>query len=153
MSAGAFPGGSGPGPGVGGSGPLSIKERRRLNPSRLSSALLSLAVRALPPAHRARYEREFYAELFGMSRARQGVYCLALVVNSTRLAFALDDRNPVEMVAGRDWRCRLRWHHDVVRNNPDAETPEAAFYRQCTRCGRITDKYQSAPHWLSASGS
>ena len=131
---------------------MSIKERRRLNPSRLSRALLSLAVRALPPAHRARYEREFYAELFGMSRGRQVVYCLALVVNSTRLAFALDEGSPAEVAGGPDLRCRLRWHHDVVRNNPDAETPEAAFYRQCTRCGRITDKYRGAPHQLFAIG-
>lgn len=127
-----------------GAGPLTIRERRRLNPSRSANVLIVLAVRALPPAHRQRYVREFYAEMFGMSRARQLVYGLALVVHSMRLALALDERDPAaDVPPRRDWRCALRRHHFVTRNNPDAETKEAAFYLQCTRCGRIFDRHAS----------
>lgn len=132
------------GPGESGAGPLTIKERRHLNPSRSANLLIALAVRALPPAHRERYVREFYGEMFGMSHARQVGYGLALVVHSTRLALALDERDPTaEEAARRDWRCALRRHHYVTRNNPDAETKEAAFYLQCTRCGRIFDRHAS----------
>lgn len=130
------------GPRVSGAGPLSIKERRHLNPSRSANLLIALAVRALPPAHRERYSREFYGEMFGMSHARQVGYGLALVVHSTRLALALDERDPTaDAPSRRAWRCALRRHHYVTRNNPDAETAQAAYYRQCTRCGRIHDDY------------
>jgi len=133
------------GPRGSGAGPLSIKERRHLNPSRSANLLVALAVRALPPAHRERYSREFYGEMFGMSHARQVGYGLALVVHSTRLALALDERDPTADASTqrRDWRCRLRRHHYVSRNNPDAETKEAAFYEQCKRCGRIRDRHAS----------
>ncbi len=127
-----------------GAGPLTIKERRHLNPSRAANLLIALAVRALPPAHRERYVQEFYGEIFGMSRARQVGYCLTLVVHSTRLALALDERDPTaEESARRDWRCALRRHHYVTRNNPDAETKVAAFYEQCARCARIRDRHPS----------
>lgn len=125
-------------------GPLTIKERRHLNPSRSANLLITLAVRALPPAHRERYSREFYGEMFGMSHARQVGYGLTLVVQSTRLALALDERDPTaEEPARRDWRCALRRHHYVTRNNPDAETRQAAFYEQCARCERIRDRHAS----------
>ncbi len=125
-------------------GPLTIKERRRLNPSRSANLLIALAVRALPPAHRERYMREFYGEMFGMSRARQVGFGLALVAHSTGLALALDEPDPTADVSSRrDWRCALHRHHYVTRNNPDAETRQAAFYEQCARCGRIRDRHPS----------
>ena len=137
--------GAGGSPRGAGTGPLTIKERRRLNPSRLSSVIIMVAVRALPPAHRDRYTREFYAEMFGLGRGRQLAHASGLVLHSTSLALALGDTNPALDAAtpGKDWRCRLRRHHDVTRNNPDAETKEAAFYSQCTRCGRIFDRHAS----------
>ncbi len=41
----------------------------------------------------------------------------------------------------KNWTCRLRRHHDVIRTNPEAETPQQARYQQCSRCGHIHDDY------------
>ena len=123
-----------------------------MNPSRLCKAVITVAVRELPAEHRSRYAREFYAEMYGMTRARQVAYAGAVLTRAWSLAMALEGAHPEGEGAGRDWRCRLRRHRYVPRNNPDAETPEAAFYRQCLRCGVIDDQYRGSPHWLSASG-
>lgn len=136
-----------------GSGPLTIKERRRLNPSCLTKAMVAVAVRALPPAHRNRYALEFYAELYELPRRSQPVYACSLVLHSTSLAMALDDPRVVPEHGSRlRWLCGLRVHSYVRRNNPDAETREAAFYRQCTRCGRIDDEYRGGPPELWMAG-
>ena len=133
------------------SGPLSIKERRRLNPSGPSKAILRLAVRALPPAHRNRYALEFYAEIHGMSRPRQLVYATSVLGHSTSLGMALVEPDLHRDATGKtDWRCRVRHHHYVRRNNPDAETPEAAFFLMCAWCGAVTDRYRSARVWQTA---
>lgn len=135
-------------------GPLSIRERRRLNPTRAARLLLELAVLPLPAPQRIRYAREFAAELYGMPTDRQVEYCLNLLLHAPLLAWALRNPDPVEEEsdAGRDWRCRLRRHRYVLRNNPQAESPAAAFFRQCVRCGRVHDGITSSSHWLSRGG-
>lgn len=123
-----------------------------MNPSRLCKAVITVAVRELPAEHRSRYAREFYAEMYGMTRGRQLAYALALLTRAWSLALALEGAHPeVEGERARpDWRCRLRRHRYVRRNNPDAETPEAAFYRQCLRCGLIDDPYRGGRTWRTS---
>ena len=124
-----------------------------MNPSRLCKAVITVAVHELPVEHRSRYALEFYSEMYGMTRARQLAYAGVVLTRAWSLAAALEGAHPevADERTGRDWRCRLRRHRFVRRNNPYAETPEAAFYRQCVRCGVIDDLYRRTPHWLSAS--
>lgn len=141
--------GAGPtprGPTPNGAGPLPVKARRRMNPSRLCQGLVAVVVRELPPEHRTRYALEFYSEMYGMSRAGQLGYAVGVLVHAWSLAAALEGGHPAEQTekARTDWRCRLHRHRYVRRNNPDAETVVAAFYRQCIRCGVIDDQYLNA---------
>jgi hypothetical protein len=123
------------------SGPLSIKARRHLQPSRPAQWLVAWAAAVLPPQHRDRYSRELVAELYGLTRPRQVSYAVALLVHAPRLAAALADVNPVEadaLPARPDWRCRLGKHRYVVRRN--AESGDAPMtYWECRRCGKQKD--------------
>jgi hypothetical protein len=121
-----------------------------MNPSRLCKAVITVAVHELPVEHRSRYAREFYAEMYGMTQVHQLAYAGVVLTRAWSLAAALEGAHPevADQRTGRDWRCRLRRHRYVRRNNPHAETPEAAFYRRCVRCGLIDDRYRSSPRWL-----
>jgi hypothetical protein len=123
------------------SGPLSIKARRHLQPSRLAQWLVAWAAAMLPPQHRERYALELVAELYGLTRPRQVSYAVALLVHAPRLATALADVSPVggdAPPARRDWRCRLGKHRYVVRRNPQSGA-EAMTYLECRRCGKQKD--------------
>lgn len=122
-------------------GPLSIKQRRHLNPSRLTQAVIALAVSALPAEHRTRYSLEFLSELYGMSRPHQLRHACGVLLHAYRLSAALSDTEPVtpETKATRtSLRCRIGWHAYVVRRNPESgDTP--ITYRECLRCQKEKD--------------
>ena len=122
-------------------GPLSVHDRRRLQPPRLAKAAIAAAAWQLPPAHRTRYRLEFYGELYGMSRARQVRYAAALFVHSWSLAIALKEPDPAQgrTHVRKDVRCVLGIHTYARRYAHDADATGSHSYLECRRCGKFKD--------------
>ena len=112
-----------PDAGAGGSQPLTMRQRRRLQPSRTAQLLAALAVSNLPPPHRTRYTLEFLAEIHGMRRPAQTSYAAALLLHSCTLGAALTEPDPAnakESAMKKGIRCRLGFHRYVRKVNPEA---------------------------------
>ena len=99
-----------------------------------------VAAAMLPTSVRARYEREFLSELFGLSTWRQTRYALDILINIPRLGFAVrrhanaSKPSPVTLVAAARHRplpCRLNVHHQWARHL----AADGGRYLRCRRCG------------------
>jgi hypothetical protein len=102
--------------------------------------LVDQTVSRLPQREiRTRYEREFTAELYGITPTRQLRHCLGLLGTSTALRSTLRGGQAtvgeIVMTLARPSKpllCRLNIrHHWVIQRHQDRE----AFYT-CTRCGK-----------------
>jgi hypothetical protein len=98
---------------------------------------VGLAVRALPrQADRLRYQREFVAELYGLSPAEQARYTAGLLSSVLALRAALGTSSrPLELTMPTStkapFRCRvLRMHRWMGRG-----APHHGHVRICTLCG------------------
>lgn len=130
--------------------PLTLAERRRLQPPWSARTALDLAIRTLPPEHRERYAREFYAELYGLSRREQTRMAFGMLLHIQHLVWALGDPSPDldrRVAKHKDWRCVLFIHHDVRRHNH--EEALVRYYFECTRCRRI---HEIPPPQIAALG-
>jgi hypothetical protein len=101
--------------------------------------LVQLAARMLPPAHRLRYEGEFTAELYGMTRTRQLRHAAQVLTRAFALRSALvsvpatAEREAMMFVPTVPLTCRLnlrhKWHQ-VSTEDGNSRTWE------CAICGR-----------------
>ena len=101
--------------------------------------LIAASVAVLPRSARPRYEEEFIADLYGMSRGDQARYSLGAAMHCFALPNAVhtDNRHSPgghDMIirAHRPLRCRLNirheWHTEA--------TEDGARYLRCRRCGK-----------------
>ena len=122
---------------------------RETRPTRTAGRLIGLAVALLPAPQRARYGRELYAELFGMSRLQQLRHALQVLTHAWALRSALlaTTQGGSTMITPRKpLRCRLRLHRWDQRENP--ETHE--LYEICLLCDAYRDHPRAAPGASSA---
>ncbi len=126
-----------------GRAPLTLRQRRRLNPPWPARAVIGLTVATLPPEHRERYERyerEFYAEVYGR-RPDQVRHAAGLLVHAWSLTMSATETHPLESEErpmSKDLRCVFHLHHYVRRHNPEADGIGQA-YLECTRCRKMRD--------------
>lgn len=119
--------------------PLTLAERRRLQPPRAARLLLRLAVLQLHASQRRRYALEFLAELHELPRRRQSGYALALAVNALRLRAALGGAPaPVLEVAAAPRRRRHLTCWLLVHRFVELRNEEGGVYSECRHCGRYT---------------
>lgn len=122
------------------SGPVPVRERRRMHPTRAARLALGVAVAVLPAAQRQRYTLEFLAELHDVGRGAQLRHSLGLLLHAWELRLALGPNEPSPRGASvmrKSMRCTLHLHHYVKRQNGEAQP--ALRYFECTRCGRVKD--------------
>lgn len=113
-------------------------------PSRVCGRLVELAVAVLPAGQRARYGRELYAELYGMTRTQQLRHALQVLLHAWALRTALlatTQEGPAMVTTSKPWRCRLRRHRWDERENP--ETHE--WYEVCVLCDAYREKPRAYP--------
>ena len=120
-------------------------------PHVLARALVHASTHGLPSTQlRWRYDREFLAELHGMSAARQTSYALGLLAHAglLRRALATTPDLPLEdPMPRKPIVCRLTLHHRWRTES----TEDGNRYRRCTRCGKFED-YLGTGHWGSSAG-
>jgi hypothetical protein len=103
-------------------------------------ALIAASAAILPSSARPRYEEEFIADLYGMSRGEQARYSLGTAMHSFNLrhAVCIDRRhsplgdNDMIIRARRPLHCRLNVRHDWHAES----TEDGARYLRCRRCGK-----------------
>ena len=109
-------------------------------PTRLARGLIALSVTVLPKSARARYRREFIADLHELSRVEQAGYALHVLAGSVPLRLAVRGAtrtSPAEAIdmttrQGRPLLCWLTLHHDW--HGESAE--DGTRYQRCRRCGK-----------------
>jgi hypothetical protein len=104
-------------------------------PRRLATTCVRLAAHVLPRGPvRERYEREFVAELYAMTRWQSPKYVLGVVATALQLRKAVvagTDPGAVPMARARvPLRCRLnlshKWHI--------CSTDDGGLFKECARC-------------------
>jgi hypothetical protein len=108
-------------------------------PGRVAVRLVELAARMLPSGHRARYRREFTAELYGLTGPQQLRHATQVLSRSWALRAALGEPVParngeltMQIVQRRPLTCLLlRWH----KWQP-LSTKDGARYNKCVKCGK-----------------
>jgi len=103
---------------------------------------VSLAAQILPSGPiRERYQREFIAELYAMTRWQAVRYVFEVATNARRLrAVVAFDIGQAEQTTARTTRpltCRLNLHHDWHV----FQTEDGGRYKACARC------HKEAPDW------
>ncbi|HEY2299588.1 MAG TPA: hypothetical protein VGH43_17780 [Jatrophihabitans sp.] len=110
-------------------------------PTWWARALIAASVPVLPRSARARYEEEFIADLYGMSRIEQARYTGHVLAGCVSLRLAVRsavgrtstlegiDMTPRQC---RPLRCRLNLHHDWH----DESTDNGTRFQRCRRCGK-----------------
>ncbi|SDU82419.1 hypothetical protein SAMN04488544_0530 [Microlunatus sagamiharensis] len=92
-------------------------------PTRTAGRLVGLAVAVLPAPQRARYARELYAELYGMTSLQQLRHAGGLLLHAFALRSALVATTHSEETAltttTKPLRCRLGIHRWDERENPE----------------------------------
>jgi hypothetical protein len=118
-------------------------------PRRSAVRVVELAALALPRGDiRRRYEREFVAELYGLTRAHQARHAFGVLCSvwALRAAVTTEDYTMLEASMGhltqrRPLLCLLnlrhRWHMEY--------TDDGGRYVQCTRCGKEPRRGGGAP--------
>ena len=110
-------------------------------PTWWARALIAASVAVLPRSARARYEEEFIADLYGMSRIEQAGYvghvfacCVPLRVAVRSASSRTSHLGGIDMTSRqrRPLRCRLNLHHDWH----DESTEDGSRYQRCRRCGK-----------------
>jgi hypothetical protein len=95
----------------------------------------------LPRSARPRYEEEFIADLYGMSRTEQAGYAGHVLARSLPLRLAVRSATKRTSLPGgiemtplkrRPLRCRLNIRHDWHSES----TEDGGRYQQCRRCGK-----------------
>jgi hypothetical protein len=113
-------------------------------PHRAAERLVELAALALPRGDvRRRYQREFVAELHGLSALRQIRHALGVLlsVRSLRAAVTTDDYTQLEDSMGhvnlrRPVMCRLNLRHHWQTG----QTEDGEQYIYCVRCDKLRDQ-------------
>jgi len=109
-------------------------------PTATASALVSLSLHRLPSGPtRSRYEREFIAELYGLSPAQQLRHALGVLAASGALNHAVRDHSPSILETtmsilhpAKPWGCRLGIrHHWELQSTEDGNR-----FLACTRCAK-----------------
>jgi hypothetical protein len=117
-------------------------------PTWWARALIAASVSVLPSSARERYEEEFIADLYGMSRTEQAGYSGRVLTRCGSLRSAVrsaTNQNSrlegVDMTPSRrrPLRCRLNLHHDWHEET----TEDGTRFQQCRRCGK--DKTEVDP--------
>jgi hypothetical protein len=109
-------------------------------PAAVASRIVHLAVHRLPPGDiRTRYEREFTAELYGMTLGRQLRLAMGMLATSGALRQALHDQAPTTLETAmtrtrstKPWGCRLHLHHHWETRT----TEDGSRYVACARCDK-----------------
>ncbi|WP_263731904.1 hypothetical protein [Cellulomonas sp. SG140] len=105
---------------------------------RLATALLTAAVRLLPPTARRRYREELDAELADAPHPL--AFAASMLVAAPRLRWEV----LTGLCGGRaSMRCYVGWHGRRVLH-PNAEDHTVVVLR-CPRCGRLRDPRQYLP--------
>ncbi|MFC5731390.1 MULTISPECIES: hypothetical protein [Nocardioides] len=99
----------------------------------------ALAARGLPAGPiRERYEQEFLAELYAMTRWQAARYVFGVVASAPRLRRVLAcDIDRSEQITARPATCRLNLHHDWHMFH----TEDGGRYKACLRC------HKEHPEW------
>jgi hypothetical protein len=113
---------------------------RQRDPLSVAIHLVDWAARTLPAAHRERYEREFFAELYGLTPSHQLRHATQVLsrawVLRTALAEAVLATNGGEdmpIVVRRPLTCLLlRWHTWQILSTEDF----SSHYVKCRKCGK-----------------
>jgi hypothetical protein len=103
-------------------------------------ALIAASAAVLPSSARARYEEEFIADLYGMSRGDQARYSLGAATHCFALRNAVHTDNRQAPTGGHDMiirahrplRCLLNVRHDWHTES----TEDGARFLHCRRCGK-----------------
>jgi hypothetical protein len=103
-------------------------------------AVVAASIAVLPDSARPRYEEEFIADLYGMTRGDQARYSLGTAMHCFALRTAVrtgNHRHPAggsDMIirAHRPLRCRLNVRHDWHSES----TEDGARFLRCRRCGK-----------------
>ncbi|HEY2299615.1 MAG TPA: hypothetical protein VGH43_17915 [Jatrophihabitans sp.] len=110
-------------------------------PTRWARVLIGASVAVLPRSARPRYEDEFIADLYGMSRTEQAGYASHVLARCMPLRLAVrsatgrtSDLGGIDMTSRqhRPLRCRLNIRHDWHNES----TEDGGRYQQCRRCGK-----------------
>jgi hypothetical protein len=111
---------------------------RPTRPGRLAVWTVTAAAYVLPRGYvRARYRREFVAELYGMTPRRQLAHASSIVVAVLPLRAAIrhDSRFRTEdlmTTPARPLLCALNLHHVWHQEHTD----DGGRYQRCLRCGK-----------------
>jgi hypothetical protein len=110
-------------------------------PAFLPRQSVRLAARVLPAGStRNRYEQEFVAEMYAMSRQRQRMYAIGVLTHAWSLRTALADDSLVNeeaVMLGKPLMCRLNVHHVWHWDSAD----DGSRYQHCVRCGKDRSDY------------
>jgi hypothetical protein len=125
-------------------------------PTGAASGIVYLAVHRLPPGDiRTRYEREFTAELYGMTAGRQLRLALGILATSGALRHAVHDHTPTTLETAmtltrpaKPWACRLNLHHHWETRT----TEDGARYQACTRCDKERSPVKNASNYPPLGG-
>ena len=118
--------------------------------------IVSLAVHRLPVGEvRDRYEREFTAELYGMTGRRQLRTALGVLATSGALRHAVNDQTPTTLETAmtiarpaKPWGCRLNLHHPwETRTTEDGDR-----YQACARCDKERNPIRNVSNWPPLAG-
>lgn len=105
-------------------------------PAFLPRQSVRLAARAIPRGSaRARYEQEFVAEMYDMTRRRQRAYAISVLAHawSLRAALAGGTTATEEITMNRKpLTCRLNVHHRWRWES----TEDGGRFQLCARCGK-----------------
>ena len=114
-------------------------------PNVVAGALIALAVRPLPAAHRGRYSDEFRAEVCCLPGRQQVFEAASVLAGCFALSRALqEDAMPTDQKSHLPIRCRVGWHSyqtvgaDNVENRKDR-------HKECTDCGKTKEMDMYGP--------
>src|SRR3954447_26187988 len=101
-------------------------------PNAAAAALIWLAVRPVPAAHRDRYSDEFRAEVCCLRGRQQVTEAASVLAGSFRLSRALqEDDMTTDLTHGKPIACRLGHHHYQIVGGDNAENRKAGTRNAC----------------------
>lgn len=109
-------------------------------PHRIPVRIVECAAGALPAAHRGRYQREFLAELYGLTPSHQLRHATQVLSRAWALRVALGESvlatngdGTMRLVTRRPLTCLLlRWHKWQLTSTEDG----SYRYNRCRKCGK-----------------
>lgn len=108
-------------------------------PNVVAGALIWLAVRPLPAAHRDRYREEYRAEVCCLGGRRQVSEAASLLAGSFALYQALSkDDMTTDLSSGKPFFCRIGRHHYQTVTGDNLENRKDR-HRECEYCGHVKE--------------